>query len=263
MHAMSRAEAMALVKKENAPAERAEAAEEKTLIKQRTSEESLAYEIDVEALIDALKPITSRMRKDVVWRKANGQQSCVKEPLTHRMMAEHITGSVARGLVPMMPGESTTRIAMLDLDSHKGESTWDEMVDAAVRVTRGLESRGIQPISFRSSGGRGIHMYALWDDPQDAYSVRELLNKVITESGFSAGTKGVRNGEIEIFPKQNRIDPAAFGSQWILPLAGKSVPLDPLICLIPRTKADARDIDWTLSQPVPPVEPPAPNPRGP
>ena len=49
----------------------------------------------------------------------------------------------------------------------------------------------------------------------------------MTFVGFTIGTKGVADGQVEVFPKQNEIAAGGFGNQFILPLAGKSVPLGP------------------------------------
>ena len=122
----------------------------------------------------------------------------------------------------MSPGESTTRLALLDLDSHKGEVPWDAMRSLADRICDTLSLDGYVPTMFRSSGGSGIHIFLLWDDPQDAYSVRAMLCDMLALLGLRSGTKGVVKGQVEVFPKQDEIGPGEYGSQFILPLAQKS-----------------------------------------
>ena len=78
---------------------------------------------------------------------------------------------------------------------------------------------------FRSSGGNGVHLYLLWDEAQDAYSVRMFLKGVLESVGLQDGAKGVRAGQVEVFPRQSEVPINGFGNQAILPLAGKSVPL--------------------------------------
>ncbi len=122
---------------------------------------------------------------------------------------------------------------------------------ACARVYERLQSLGCHPVAFRSAGGHGIHIYLIWDAPQDAYSVREFLRLAFEPLGFKPGAKGVAHGQIEIFPKQDSVEIGRAGNQFILPLAGQSVPLDPLFDFDPLNREDALDIQWKASAPVP------------
>lgn len=210
------------------------------------------------ALIDALKPILSRVRTDVTAIKVpEGGSRWVNEPLNKARLAKHLEGGLPRGCCPIKAGESTTRLAVLDLDSHKGAVTWAGMVDAAAQVTGACAMEGVPLIPFRSSGGKGLHLFALWDEPQDAYSVRQFFVGMLAIAGFRSGTKGVQDGEIEVFPKQNSVPLTGYGNQFILPLAGESVPLS--TDFEPLTREALLTLDWPASLPVPFVEkPPAP-----
>jgi hypothetical protein len=204
---------------------------------------------DQPELIAALEPLVRRVRTDVTAKKDDKGMSWTREPLTERRLAKHLNGGPARGVCPIKAGESVTLVGLLDLDSHKGESTWEEMSAAALRVVEELEARFMDPVCFRSSGGRGIHIYVLWDEPQDAYSVRQELIEAIGALGFNNGTAGVSRGEIEVFPKQNSVPADGFGNQFILPLAGASEPLDAQ--MQPMGKAAAVALAWPVSVPVP------------
>jgi hypothetical protein len=164
--------------------------------------------------------------------------------LTAELNGKHGYG---RGVCPIKRGESTTRLALLDLDSHKGESTWDEMADAAALICAELERRGLRPIPFRSSGGNGIHLYMLWREAQDAYSVRKLLADALAATGFKSGTGGVAAREIEVFPKQDSVRPDGCGSMFVLPGFKQSCPLD----LLAFDSADS--VTWRISADVPVV----------
>lgn len=203
-------------------------------------------------LIQSLQPLVSRVRTDVSCiKKAGGRQAWTREPITEARLAEHLNGGPARGVCPIKAGESVTLAALLDLDSHKGETSWADMVDVALRVMAALESGGLRAIPFRSSGGRGIHLFMLWDAPQDAYSVRMYLRALLDGSGFRDGPAGVARGEIEVFPKQDSVAVDGFGNQFILPLAGASEPLEPLLGLEPMGKDYAVGMAWPSSEPVP------------
>lgn len=204
-------------------------------------------------IVAAMAPLVSRVRTDVSWVKSNGRQSRTDQPLTDTTLLRHLNGGPARGVVPMRPGQSVTLVALLDFDSHKGQTSWADMQAVALRVMEAMRAIGLRPIPFRSSGGKGIHLYVLWDEPQDAYSVRRRLAEVLAACGLVDGPGGVSRGEVEVFPKQNDIEPGRYGSQFILPLAGESVPLSD-DDLREMSREYVTLVDWTTSAPVPHVE---------
>jgi hypothetical protein len=210
-----------------------------------------------ENLAKALQPITSRVRIDrTAIKNADGKQAWTKDKLTPDLLLAHVVGGLARGVCPIKAGESTTRLALLDLDSHKGETPWEDMAAAAEKVATAMEEFGLRAIPFRSSGGKGIHLFALWDEPQDVYSVRACLWAVLASVGFKDGCSGVKRGEIEVFPKQNAVPLDGCGSQFILPLAGKSEPLNGLFGLgYPMGRAYTLVMDWPMSRAVAPRAP--------
>lgn len=208
-------------------------------------------------LIAALRPLTSRVRTDVTCiKKADGTQAWTRDKLTDARIAKHLNGGPARGCCPIKAGESVTLVGLYDLDSHQGEAAWPAMTAAAMHLIEALELLGMQAIPFRSSGGRGIHLFLLWDEPQDAYSVRRFMIDTIEALGFKNGTAGVSRGEIEVFPKQDSVAADGFGNQFILPLAGKSEPLEPLADLEPLGRDAIVRMAWPVSTPVPVLEKP-------
>jgi len=204
-------------------------------------------------LLPALAPILARVRTDVTWKKLGPKTSFQKNvPLGKTVLRQHLESQgVRRGVCPIKEGESTVELAVFDLDDHNNETGWDGMKFACAKVYEHLQSLGCHPVAFRSTGGSGIHIYLIWDEPQDAYSVREFLRKAIEPLGFKPGAKGVAHGQIEIFPKQDKVEMGRAGNQFILPLAGQSVPLDPLFDFDPLEREDALDIQWKASIPVP------------
>lgn len=177
-------------------------------------------------LIAALLPLVRRVRTDVTAVKKSDGSRWTSQPLTRERLAQHVNGGPARGVCPIKAGESVTMVALLDFDSHKGEVSWAEMSAVVARVVDVLELvHGMHPILFRSSGGMGVHLYLIWDEAQDAYSVRCFMKSVLESVGLKDGARGVRAGEVEVFPRQDRVGVDGFGNQAILPLAGKSVPL--------------------------------------
>ncbi len=208
-------------------------------------------------LIPALRPLTRRVRRDVTaCKRADGVQAWTREPLTLENLAKHLNGGPARGVSFIKPGESVTLVALLDFDSHGGETPWGEMCAVAGAVTDALVlAWGAEPLAFRSSGGRGIHLYLVWDEPQDARSVRHWLAGILHACGLKPGTKGVQAGQVEVFPKQDAVPAGGFGNQVILPLANRSELLelcDLSGCLIPAGRILTAE-DWRASPPVPPA----------
>jgi len=201
----------------------------------------------------AIKPIVDRVRRTDHWGKASDGPKHRCKPLTDALLTNHASGEgVAVGACPIERGSSTTRLALLDLDSHKGESSWPEMSAAARRLIEAGAVADIVFVPFRSSGGRGIHLYAIWDEEQDARSVRAMLADLLVACGFKNGTRGVRAGEAEILPKQDSVPADGWGNMFILPGAGESAPLDPVS--LDEIEWDA--VAWSTSDPVPVVAKP-------
>jgi predicted P-loop ATPase len=206
-----------------------------------------------EILVAALAPIVSRVVTSHCWVKRDGKMSHTRKPLTDARLAHHCNGGPAYGAAQIEPGASTTLIACLDLDSHQGGTPWPEMQAVALDIMVAMGNFGMRPIPFRSSGGSGMHIYLLWDAPQDAYSVRYGLRTVLEMCGLRSGVGGVSRGEVEIFPKQNSVPADGFGNMFVLPLAGASVPLDPFE-LDDMPKEYAAEMEWPVSQRCPVVE---------
>lgn len=169
-----------------------------------------------------LRPIVERCHLGHCWIKTAKGPRRIDKTFTEIELSEHVMGGNAYGLCPIAPGSDVTRVAVLDLDSHKGQTPWEEMRRVADRIAVSLELDGYSPTLFRSTGGHGIHIFLLWDEPQDAHSVRTMLRIAISTSGFAVGTRGVADHEIEVFPKQDEVPVDGYGSMFVLPLAGKS-----------------------------------------
>jgi hypothetical protein len=205
---------------------------------------------------NALAPITRRVRTDVTAVKmASGRQAWTRDALTPERLAKHCNGGPARGVCPIKAGESVTLVALLDFDSHGGEVGWPEMSAVVQRVASVLEiAWSAAPILWRSSGGRGVHLMLLWEHPQDAHSVRRWLSDVLAACGLRNGSGGVGVGQVEVFPKQDRVAADGFGNQFILPLAGASEPLvwdDMAECLVGLGREHSLTMAWPESDDAP------------
>lgn len=178
------------------------------------------------ALRELLTFLTSRMDTSHCWRKGPNGPRHLEEPFDQTKLNEHLFGGQSYGLCPIARGQSVTRAACLDLDNHDGSLPWETMVTEAELIAGVLESDGYPVHKFKSSGGNGVHLIIVWDHPQDAYSVRELLRQAVEACGYKLGTKGVAAQEVEAFPKQNEVAIGEAGSMWILPLSsGRGQPI--------------------------------------
>lgn len=193
-----------------------------------------------------VRPIVDRCYIGHCWRKTSDGPRHIKERFSETFLSEHVMGGSAYGLCPLAPGASVCRAAALDLDSHKGEIEWGDMVHLAEALSISFEMEGYAPTLFRSSGGHGIHIWLIWDEDQCAYSVREMMRGVLASCGYAEGTKGVAGKQIEIYPRQDEVPADGCGSMIVLPLTGKSEALGP--------------VEWTPSPDVP-VLPRPPQPE--
>ncbi|NML84301.1 VapE domain-containing protein [Polaromonas sp.] len=206
---------------------------------------------------ELLRALTERARQDRCACKDHGAiPKWADYPLTEKHIDAHLDGRRGCGIGLMSPGQSTTKIALLDLDSHNGETTFDDMLLTAERLCAGLKNTCLRPTAFRSSGGAGIHLWMIWDTLQDAYSVRRTLVTVLAIEGFSEGTGGIAAGQVEIFPKQERLNasgPGSNGNMAILPFWNKSEPLvDEFdLCLAAAIPESAPRMAWQVSDGVP------------
>lgn len=215
--------------------------------------------------IDALQPLVDRVRTDAtarLLRDPDGSKRADwdKKPLTRELLAQHLNGGPPRGVAFMRPGSDRTSVAAFDLDSHKGEVPWCKMVEAAGRICDVLEmAHGCEPVVFRSGGGRGIHIYLLWLEDQDAYSVRVFCAHVLDSVGLHAGVGALSTGAVEVFPKRDSVAPGKFGTQVFLPLYGASELLEVEELsgvLAPAGAGRVRAGMWRVSPPVRRVERP-------
>jgi len=181
-----------------------------------------------EDLARALQPLVSRLRQDVTaCLSSAGHVFKSNEPMTHERLLRHLSGGMPRGMYYMEPGSKTVKASAFDLDDKKKEMSWDEKAAIASKLQTESAKRGLYGVPFRSGGGNGIHTYFIWDKPQDAYSVRSVMNEILAACGLREGSAGgLMAKRVEIFPKQHALSFTGTGNQTFLPLARKSVPLD-------------------------------------
>lgn len=184
----------------------------------------------IEARISRIQLFANLARNDVhaVGKLAHGGKFTYRRvdgPVDELGLHEHLADGPTLGVYLMNAGSAETRLAVLDLDDHDGRAGWKRITEAAERLAAEARLHGLVPWPVRSGGGRGIHLWFHWDEPQHASDVRSILTIVLGAEGFKAGAAGVSNHEIEIFPKQDAVDEGGYGNLIALPFGRESVPL--------------------------------------
>src|ERR1700722_3590457 len=121
----------------------------------------------------------------------NWQYVKVAEPLTDEVLRRHLNGGPHAGMYLIPPGTDMVRLAVFDLDDHKGTVPRETMVDTAQKLWRLGALANLQLMPLLSGGGRGIHLMAHWDDGVPARDVRALMERVVTLAGLSVGCDGL------------------------------------------------------------------------
>lgn len=218
-------------------------------------------------LVDFLEQYGKHARNDVyaqLRRRRDGKSIYVpvEEPLTRQVLEQHLSGQQPIGLY-LFKGE-LTRMGAFDMDSHTGEGDPVKMRGLALRMAGALAEKGVRSFAVQSGGGHGVHLTALFEHPQEARLVRALLISVAAEAGLKVGTNGISEGEVEVFPKQDRVLEGKFGNLLAVPFSRKSVPLSANMEPIALSSYTAPKIaDIANSGPVPKVAMAASEPAAP
>jgi hypothetical protein len=162
----------------------------------------------------------------------NAKPSRKFQELTDEIIREHVDGGPEVHVFFISPGTSTTRLGVLDYDNKDKDPSkilpWEAVVAAAKKIRAAAEELGyeFEFLPATSGGGAGLHDYLFLSDPQPARNVRHALKLIVEKAGFRVGTRGLVQGEIEVFPKQDRATDREPGNSIGLPYGRKSVPLD-------------------------------------
>ena len=179
-----------------------------------------------EALAKFILSIAQLARTDAfASRLADGRYSTMQGEFSLHHAKAQLEGGAAYGVYPVVGDQ--TRIAVIDLDDHEKNFPREKMLEVGLRIREALLDFDQYPIMFQSGGGFGIHIWLLFANRQKARVVRVQLRKVLAKLGLKEGTKGVADGEGEIFPKQDGVTGAGLGNLIALPFARESGWINP------------------------------------
>lgn len=140
-----------------------------------------------------------------------------RTPITEADLQDHILCKKPMAILPLVPEfDGGTRIGVVDIDDKKRKFTWSELCAIGRAVCQKLEAQGLLPFVVRSGSGHGIHIWLLWQDYQDAATVRKLLKDIVKEADLKA--------HVDVFPAQDSLN-GGLGAHIALPLSRMSRPL--------------------------------------
>ena len=154
----------------------------------------------------------------IVKREGDDKWSMLEGGVKKSEALGHLTNGIKYGVGFIEAGTDVVRKAALDLDDHDGDVGWSGMTDLAMALIDACHNRGLHAHAYRSGGGNGINLWYVWEEYQDAYSVRALLREIISDLGYREGSGGVAKGQIEVFPKQDNVPEDGKGNCLALPL---------------------------------------------
>lgn len=151
-----------------------------------------------------------RGRPDVYADESEGFFKPVRGNLSEAHLTGHLAGTQGPYGVYLMDCEDMVSVICWDLDDHENsDQQYNLIVQQAKELFQRLCDAGFDPVIERSKGGRGYHVWVLFERPVHAWRVR-LLAKHFTPDGA------------EFFPKQDHVREGGFGNLVRLPGCGQS-----------------------------------------
>ena len=144
-------------------------------------------------------------------QQSSGAYFPVREPITDDDLAEHLAGLASYGVYVIRPSDQTVKYVVFDLDTHDP----DDLHNLCCAVVAMLPVEDYRCLLLESSGSKGFHVWLFLSDPVPARRVRAWL----VEQFFPVwgGTP------IEVFPKQDAVEPGGYGNLVKLPLGVHAV----------------------------------------
>ena len=146
--------------------------------------------------------------------------------LTPADVENHLNGTQPIGIYLVDQGSDQCRFGIFDIDDHEGRAGWEPVCAVAKHIQTSLTACGLRFVSFRSGGGKGIHIALPFASPVKAAVLRKLMKQLLKSLALKDGSRGVEAKEVEVFPKQDKVAVGSYGSLVAVPLARQSVLLD-------------------------------------
>jgi hypothetical protein len=167
-------------------------------------------------------------RRDIYAEQHRGRHRAswrpVRKPLLARDVEAHLAGVRTLGQYLLFP-DATCAFGVLDLDlspdalaelrtasGAPGPVAHPALRDALGRITQAARALGLRPVLV-DSGGKGAHVWFLFENRRPARAVRTLLAAVLERAGALPPAVSV-----ELFPRQERHGPRGLSSLVKWPL---------------------------------------------
>jgi superfamily II DNA or RNA helicase len=147
------------------------------------------------------------------WRKSNKSADQRYLPLTHEVLAAHLTGDIHIGLYPMLPGDQTCWLAA-DFDGQAA------MLDALAYL-KAARAVGCPAALEVSRSGVGAHVWVFFTGPVPATAARAVGTGLVREAIAIRGRMDLRSYD-RLFPSQDLLLGRGPGNLIAAPLHGKS-----------------------------------------
>ncbi len=135
--------------------------------------------------------------------------------LTDLQYRKHLEGRESLGIYPLKE-DGTCNFSCVDLDFSDDPDPKERAEKEAIRIHESLLNIGFDPMFERSKSGL-IHIWQLFKEPVSALKVRAVLRNILEKLSLN-----VRNGQVEIFPKQDSLEPGKPGNFINLPYFGQN-----------------------------------------
>jgi len=182
----------------------------------------------------------------------DGKYKLMDSPLTDDLLRFHVEGKMTLA-VPLVAG-TKTKVLCIDFDAKslakdlsffdptRGIAALPRPLAHALEVAiNEVSRRGIQPF-VEFSGYKGAHLYVFCPDGVEARHARMVGNEIVSAVKRTISEESRRVVDIEVFPKQDRVEPGARGNCIKLP-AGKHL-------VTGRRNVLFRPEGWHGSQPI-------------
>lgn len=146
------------------------------------------------------------------WRKGMNRESAAYLPLTHAVLADHLTGRQHIGIYPLTPDDTCWWIAA-DFDGPAA------MLDALAYV-KAARYHGIPGALEISQSGRGAHVWIFFVSALPASTARELATGILHEAMGLRGSMSLASYD-RLFPSQDTHSGKSVGNLIAAPMNGK------------------------------------------
>ncbi|MEQ9617820.1 MAG: AAA family ATPase [Deltaproteobacteria bacterium] len=151
-----------------------------------------------------------RGREDA-WGRLRG--GCVREELNKSHYLRHLNGEESLGIYPVLD-DGNCYFALFDLDFRSDPNAKKRAKKEARRLYIKLSQIGFKPMLEISKSGL-VHVWVLFSEPVPARKVRVIFRTIANMLNLP-----IRDGHVEVFPKQDSITPPGVGHYINLPYFG-------------------------------------------